>query len=67
MTESKITELKPATVVADATNLMSRSVRTFEPIPKYRRYLRLIAPLPTVWCDALKTEAVEKVQGRVRR
>src|ERR1700759_2199607 len=46
---------------------MSRSVRTSEPIPKYRRYLRLIAPLPALWCHALKAEAFEKVQGRVRR
>ena len=28
--------------------------RTFEPMPKYRRYLRLIVPLSFLWCDAVR-------------
>jgi hypothetical protein len=36
------------------TTLMSPFVRTFEPIPKYRRYLRLIVPLSTLWCNGAR-------------
>jgi hypothetical protein len=35
-------------------NLMSRYVRTSEPIPKYRQYLRLIAALSSLWCHAVR-------------
>jgi hypothetical protein len=55
-------QLQPATGVPQATNLMSGLVRTFEPIPKYRRYLRLIALLSTLWCHAL--EAIQSKSFR---
>ena len=47
-------QLQPTTGVPQATNLMSRFVRTFEPIPKYRRYLRLIAALSSLWCHPVR-------------